>query len=84
MECIKPIVTQTFRPGVMTGLGGFGALSSCLSIVIGSRYWSPAQMGWGTKLKLALQLEKHDTIGIDLAAMCVNDIVVTGAEPCSS
>ena len=81
VECIKPIVTQTFRPGVMTGLGGFGALFE-LPL---DRYREPVLVsgtdGVGTKLKLALQLEKHDTIGIDLVAMCVNDIVVTGAEP---
>jgi len=81
VERIKPIVRQTFRPGVMTGLGGFGALFE-LPL---DRYREPVLVsgtdGVGTKLKLALQLGKHDTIGIDLVAMCVNDIVVTGAEP---
>jgi phosphoribosylformylglycinamidine cyclo-ligase len=81
IERIKPIVKQTFRPGVMTGLGGFGALFE-LPL---DRYREPVLVsgtdGVGTKLKLALMLERHDTIGIDLVAMCVNDIIVTGAEP---
>lgn len=80
VERIKPIVKNTFRPGVLTGLGGFGALFE-----IPEGYRHPVLVsgtdGVGTKLKLALQMGKHDTIGIDLVAMCVNDIVVTGAEP---
>lgn len=80
VERIKPIVKNTFRPGVLTGLGGFGALFE-----IPEGYRQPVLVsgtdGVGTKLKLALQMGKHDTIGIDLVAMCVNDIVVTGAEP---
>ena len=81
VERIKPLVQRTLRPGVLTGLGGFGAL---FELPVG-RYREPVLVsgtdGVGTKLKLAMQLGRHDTIGIDLVAMCVNDIVVTGAEP---
>ena len=81
VERIKPIVKRTFRPGVLTGLGGFGALFE-LPL---DRYREPVLVsgtdGVGTKLKLAMQLGRHATIGIDLVAMCVNDIVVAGAEP---
>jgi phosphoribosylformylglycinamidine cyclo-ligase len=81
IERIKPIVKNTFRPGVLGGLGGFGALFE-LPL---DRYRQPVLVsgtdGVGTKLKLALDLGRHDSIGIDLVAMCVNDIIVAGAEP---
>jgi len=81
VENIKPLVRKTFRPGVLAGLGGFGALFE-LPV---NDYREPVLVsgtdGVGTKLKLAMMLDKHDSIGIDLVAMCVNDIVVAGAEP---
>jgi phosphoribosylformylglycinamidine cyclo-ligase len=80
VERIKPLAAATRRPGVLAGLGGFGALFE-----IPSNYRQPVLVagtdGVGTKLKLAIELGKHDTIGIDLVAMCVNDLVVQGAEP---
>jgi phosphoribosylformylglycinamidine cyclo-ligase len=81
VERIKPLAAATFRPGVLTGLGGFGALFE-LPL---DKYRQPVLVsgtdGVGTKLKLALELGRHDTIGIDLVAMCANDILVAGAEP---
>lgn len=77
---IKPLVKSTNRPGVLGGLGGFGGLFE-----VPAGYQEPVLVsgtdGVGTKLKLAMQLKKHNTIGIDLVAMCVNDIIVVGAEP---
>jgi phosphoribosylformylglycinamidine cyclo-ligase len=80
VERIKPLVKRTFRPEVMAGLGGFGGLFD-----LGNRYREPVLVsgtdGVGTKLKLAQQLGRHDTIGIDLVGMCVNDVLVQAAEP---
>jgi phosphoribosylformylglycinamidine cyclo-ligase len=81
VERMKKHVKKTFRPEVLTGLGGFGGLFSLNK----DKYEEPVLVsgtdGVGTKLKLAFLMDKHDTIGIDAVAMCVNDIVVSGAEP---
>ena len=81
VERIKPIARRTQRPGVLSGLGGFGALFE-LPL---DRYRQPVLVsgtdGVGTKLKLAIEIGRHNTIGIDLVAMCVNDLIVQGAEP---
>ncbi|ART64303.1 phosphoribosylformylglycinamidine cyclo-ligase [Kushneria marisflavi] len=80
VERIKHVAKSTTRPEVMGGLGGFGALCQ-----LPSGYREPVLVsgtdGVGTKLRLAMDLGRHDTIGIDLVAMCVNDLVVAGAEP---
>lgn len=80
VERIKPLVRRTFRPEVMGGLGSFGALFD-----LSNKYREPVLVsgtdGVGTKLKLAQILNRHDTIGIDLVGMCVNDVLVQGAEP---
>lgn len=81
VERIKPAVKRSMRPEVLAGLGGFGAL---FEIPI-DRYKKPVLVsgtdGVGTKLRLAIETARHDTIGIDLVAMCANDVVVQGAEP---
>jgi phosphoribosylformylglycinamidine cyclo-ligase len=80
VEAIKPFARRTMRPEVMGGIGGFGALCR-----IPKKYKQPILVsgtdGVGTKLKLAFQLDRHDTVGIDLVAMSVNDVLVQGAEP---
>ncbi len=80
VERIKPFAKRTMRPEVMGGIGGFGSL-----FAMPQKYRNPVLVsgtdGVGTKLKLAFQLDKHDTVGIDLVAMSVNDILVQGAEP---
>lgn len=80
IDVIKPVAKRTQREGCLSGLGGFGALFQ-----VPQNYKEPILVsgtdGVGTKLKLAFDLNKHDTIGIDLVAMCVNDVLVQGAEP---
>ena len=80
VERIRPMAARTTRPEVLAGIGGFGALFE-----ISKKYKNPVMVsgtdGVGTKLKLAFRMKKHDTIGIDLVAMSVNDILVSGAEP---
>ncbi len=80
VENIKPYAKRTLRPEVLGGIGGFGAL-----VEISKKYKEPVLVsgtdGVGTKLKLAFELNRHDTVGIDLVAMSVNDILVQGAEP---
>ncbi len=79
VQKIKPYVKATFRPEVLTDIGGFGGLFAL------KKYRNPVLVsgtdGVGTKLKIAFLTNRHDTVGIDLVAMCVNDIVVSGAEP---
>ena len=80
VEAIKPYARRTMRPEVLTGLGGFGAM-----VEISKKYREPVLVagtdGVGTKLKLGFLLDRHDTVGIDLVAMSVNDVLVQGAEP---
>ncbi|HET9471391.1 MAG TPA: phosphoribosylformylglycinamidine cyclo-ligase [Usitatibacter sp.] len=80
VERIKPFAKRTLRPEVLGGIGGFGAL-----VEVSKKYREPVMVsgtdGVGTKLKLAFRMKKHDTIGIDLVAMSVNDILCSGAEP---
>jgi phosphoribosylformylglycinamidine cyclo-ligase len=81
VRLIKPMVESTFRPEVLTKLGGF---AGCVSLNL-ERYKKPILVsstdGVGTKLKIAFMMDRHDTVGIDLVAMCVNDVVVVGAKP---
>ena len=78
---IKPLISKTSIPGVLGGIGGFGGLFS----LVEQKYKEPVLVsgtdGVGTKLKIAFALDKHDSVGIDLVAMCVNDIVTCGAKP---
>ena len=81
VELMKPLVKSTFRKEVATDLGGFGGLFA----IDKDKYEEPILVsgtdGVGTKLKIAFEMDKHDTIGIDAVAMCVNDVLVNGAEP---
>lgn len=81
VDRIKPLVRSTFRPEVLGEFGGFGGLFRLQA----KKYEDPVLVsgtdGVGTKLKIAFMMDKHDTVGIDLVAMCVNDIAVSGAEP---
>src|SRR6266545_4861157 len=80
VEAIKPLAQRTLRPEVLAGIGGFGALCE-----LPKKYRQPVLVsgtdGVGTKLKLAFELQRHDTVGIDLVAMSANDVLVQGAEP---
>lgn len=81
VDLISPMVKKTFRPGVLTGLGSFNALFKLDT----RKYKNPVLVsgtdGVGTKLKIAFLTDRHDTVGIDLVAMCVNDILTSGSEP---
>ncbi len=81
VDLIRPLVRKTFRPEVVTDIGGFGGLFALQA----KKYRNPILVsstdGVGTKLKVAFMTGKHDTVGIDLVAMCVNDVIVQGAEP---
>ncbi|OAT80331.1 phosphoribosylformylglycinamidine cyclo-ligase [Desulfotomaculum copahuensis] len=81
VELIKKTVRSTFRPGVLTDIGGFGGLFALDT----ARYRQPVLVsgtdGVGTKLKVAMLMDRHDTVGIDLVAMCANDVLAQGAEP---
>src|ERR1700674_1514283 len=81
VERIKPRVRRSMRPEVLGGIGGFGALVEVPVDRYRKRVLVSGTDGVGTKLRLAIDTRRHDTVGIDLVAMCVNDIVVQGAEP---
>lgn len=81
VERIKPLVKSTFRPGVIGGLGGFGGLFVPDLKGMNRPVFVSGTDGVGTKLKIAFMMNKHDTVGIDCVAMCVNDIICSGAEP---
>ncbi len=81
VEAIKPLAKATRRPGAEAGLGGFGALFDLKAAGYGDPLLVSTTDGVGTKLKIAIETGMHDTVGIDLVAMCVNDLLAQGAEP---
>jgi len=81
VELIKPVVSKTFKSGVITDIGGFAGLFSLHIQDIKNPVLVTSTDGVGTKLKIAFMMDKHDTVGIDLVAMCINDIMVQGATP---
>ncbi len=81
VEAIGPLAKATARPGSAAGLGGFGAFFDLKAAGYEDPVLVAATDGVGTKLKVAITAGRHDTVGIDLVAMCVNDLVVQGAEP---
>lgn len=81
IKAIRPMVRSTHRPEVHTEVGGFSGLFSIASLNYKNPILVTSTDGVGTKLKIAFMMDKHDTVGIDLVAMCVNDIIVNGAEP---
>jgi phosphoribosylformylglycinamidine cyclo-ligase len=81
VDAIKPLVRATRRPGADSEIGGFGGLFDLKAAGYADPILVAANDGVGTKVKIAIETDRHDTIGIDLVAMCVNDIIVQGAEP---
>src|SRR5271154_804830 len=81
VEAIKPLARATRRPGADAALGGFGALFDLKAAGFSDPLIVSTTDGVGTKLKVAIESGRHDTVGIDLVAMCVNDLLAQGAEP---
>ena len=81
VNAIKPLARATSRPGVLGGLGGFGALFDLKAAGFRDPILVSTTDGVGTKLRVAIETGLHDQVGIDLVAMCVNDLVVQGADP---
>ena len=81
VDRIKPLIRKTFTPGVITDIGGFGGLFRLETSAFQKPVLVSSTDGVGTKLKIAQGLNQHQTVGLDLVAMCVNDIIVQGATP---